>query len=219
MHFEILIEDVSGQRALEILIPKIINLNTSNTYQIHSYKGIGQIPKNMTTAIDASKRQLLNALPKLLKGYGKTFAGYGDDYQATVIIVVDLDDKCLRDFRIELIDLRNTCDPKPNVKFCFAVEEGEAWFLGDIPAVKSAYSTAKNSILRGYSNDSICGTWELLADAIFPKGSAKLKRDGWVEIGKAKSEWAKNITPYMDVNNNSSPSFCYFRDKLKELEA
>ena len=37
MHFEILIEDISGKTALEILIPKIIS--DENTFNIHSYKG------------------------------------------------------------------------------------------------------------------------------------------------------------------------------------
>jgi len=37
------------------------------------------------------------------------------------------------------------------------------------------------------------------------------------EIGKAKTEWAQKICPYMDINNNRSPSFNYFKDKLYEF--
>ena len=47
-----------------------------------------------------------------------------------------------------------------------AIEEGEAWLLGDIPAIQSVYPNAKNAVLNGYENDSICGTWEKLADAV-----------------------------------------------------
>lgn len=213
MHFEILVEDVSGKKALDSLVPKIIDTDQEHTFKVHSYKGVGQIQKNMNSAVDASKRQLLNNLPRLLKGYGRAYASY----DAVVIVVVDLDDKCMHEFRSQIMDIWNTCNPKPSVKFCFAVEEGEAWFLGDIPAIHAAYPSVKNSLLSGYTNDSICGTWELLADAIYPGGSSNLKKSGWVETGKAKSEWAEKITPHMDVDNNNSQSFCYFRDSLRNL--
>ena len=45
MHFEILVEDQSGKKALDILIPKLIGLE--HTFKVHSYKGIGRIPKNL----------------------------------------------------------------------------------------------------------------------------------------------------------------------------
>jgi len=32
-----------------------------------------------------------------------------------------------------------------------------------------------------------------------------------------KSQWAEKITPYMDVTNNASQSFVYFKQKLLEL--
>ncbi len=88
MHFEILVEDQSGKKLLEILVPKIIG--EDHTINIHSYKGIGHIPKNLGNNSDAGKRLLLDQLPKLLRGYGKTFANYPDDYPATVILVCDL---------------------------------------------------------------------------------------------------------------------------------
>ena len=57
MHFEILVEDQSGKKALDILIPKIIG--DAHTFITHSYKGIGRIPRNMRDTDDASKRILL----------------------------------------------------------------------------------------------------------------------------------------------------------------
>lgn len=47
MHFEILVEDESGKIALEKFIPKI--LDSQHTWNIHSYKGIGHIPKDPRT--------------------------------------------------------------------------------------------------------------------------------------------------------------------------
>ena len=141
MHFEILVEDASGKAALDILVPKIIG--GQHTFDVHAYKGIGRIPRNLTSSADAGHRLLLDQLPRLLRGYGKTFAGYPADYESAVILVCDLDDRCLKAFRQELFDVLNTCHPKPEARFCIAIEEGEAWLLGDIPAIKAAYPKVK----------------------------------------------------------------------------
>lgn len=134
-----------------------------------------------------------------------------------MIVVCDLDDKCLKTFRNELFAILNACNPKPETRFCIAIEEGEAWLLGDIPAIKVAYPQAQNHVLNRYQNDSICDTWELLADAVFSGGLTTLKNKGWRAIGKEKSAWAEKITPEMNVHNNASPSFRYFRKKIREL--
>jgi len=218
MHFEILVEDISGKTALDILIPKIINTE-EHTFEIHSYKGIGHIPKNLKSGADAQKRILLDQLPRLVQGHGKTFAQYPSDYPAVLIVLCDLDNKCLSTFRRELLELVDKCDPKPKTQFCIAIEEGEAWYLGDLSAVKTAYPKANDKVLKSYVNDSICGTWEKLADAVFPGGARSLCQLGGQTIGKEKSNWAKNIPPHMDVDNNLSPSFCYFRDRLRDLVA
>lgn len=216
MHFEILVEDQSGKKALDVLVPRIIG--DGHTFIVHSYKGLGRIPKDIRDTDDAGKRVLLENLPKLLKGYGKTFADYSNkDYPAVVILVCDLDRKCLKTFRKELIGILNACNPKPETRFCIAIEEGEAWFLGDINAIKDAYPKAKITVLNSYINDSICGTWEKLADAIYVGGSSKLSEKGWQAVGAEKSKWAEEIPPRMDITQNLSPSFCYFRGKLLEL--
>ncbi|MEY2913439.1 MAG: hypothetical protein RLZZ184_2748 [Cyanobacteriota bacterium] len=75
MHFEILVEDISGKTTLDILVPKIINPE-QHTFNIHAYKGIGHIPKSLTSNSDPKKRILLDQLPRLIQGYGKTFASY-----------------------------------------------------------------------------------------------------------------------------------------------
>ncbi len=215
MHFEVLVEDQSGKKMLDLIIPKIIG--SEHTFKVRSYKGIGRIPKNLKSSTDASKRILLDQLPRLLNGYGKTFASYPDNYTATVFLVCDLDNKCLKEFRKELFTILDSSKSKPETRFCIAIEEGEAWLLGDIPAIKTAYPKAKDSILNSYENDSICGTWELLADAVYSGGSQKLSSKGWQSTGMEKSIWAEKITKHMDVNNNSSPSFNYFKNKLLEL--
>ena len=215
MHFEGLVEDQSGKAMLDILLDKIID--KPHRFDVKAYRGIGRIPKNLKSTDDARKRQLLNQLPRLLRGYGRTFAGYPEDYPAAVIVVCDLDDKCLKNFRKELFAVLNACNPKPETRFCIAIEEGEAWLLGDIPAVKAAYPRARDNLLNRYENDAICGTWELLADAVYRGGLKKLAGEGGQAVGREKSNWSKTIAPHMDVENNASPSFCYFREKVRGL--
>lgn len=93
MHFEILVEDQSGQKMLDILVPKIIGAD--HTCKVIAYKGVGRIPKNINAGVDASKRMLLNNLPRLLKGYGKSWT----NYPAALFVVCDLDNKCLKTMR------------------------------------------------------------------------------------------------------------------------
>ncbi|NJM65964.1 MAG: DUF4276 family protein [Acaryochloris sp. RU_4_1] len=214
MHFEILIEDISGKIALEILVPKIIDTK-QHTFKIYSYKGAGRIPRDLKAKSDPKKRVLLDQLPRLIQGYGKTFTGILN-YPAILIVVCDLDDRCLSAFRKDLLDCLDKCNPKPETYFYIAIEEGEAWYLGDLEAVKKAYPSAKSAILNSYENDSICGTWEKLADAIVVGGSVKLSKVVG-QIGKEKANWAHAISPHMNVDKNSSQSFCYFRDKLRHV--
>ena len=39
MHFEILVEDQSGKRALDIVVPKL--LRAEDTFDVKAYKGVG----------------------------------------------------------------------------------------------------------------------------------------------------------------------------------
>ena len=214
MHFEILVEDKSGKIALKSILEKILRPNgQDHSYTIHSYKGIGRIPKDLRGTTDPQKRIFLDRLPKLLRGYGKSL----QDFPAAVVVVVDLDDKDCLVFKQEMLDILNACNPQPTTLFRIAIEEGEAWLLGDRNAVKAAYPRAKERVLDTYVQDSICGTWEMLADAVYPGGSQKLKQLGWPFTGQAKCEWAKNIAPHLDVESNHSRSFQVFRDGIRNL--
>ena len=214
MHFEILSEDQSGGRALDILVPKIIGGH--HTVRVIGYKGVGRIPKKLNSKSDPRKRLLLDQARRLFRGYGKTQAGRSH-YQEAVILVCDLDTRCLKTFQQELFDVLDACNPRPNAFFCIAIEESEAWLLGDIPAVKLAYPRARTAALNAYKNDSICGTWECLADAVYKGGATALSKKGWQTVGAEKFQWAEKISPHMDVTNNKSPSFADFRSRLLGL--
>ena len=211
MHFEFLVEDASGKILLESIVNTI--LGAPHTYRIISYKGIGSIPKGMTGKIDVQKRIILDRLPKLLRGYGRSL----QHIDAVVVVVVDLDKRDCKKFKQDLLDVLATCNPAPTALFRIAIEEMEAWLLGDKNAILASYPRAKQQVLNGYVQDSICGTWELLADAIHKGGANALKKEGWPAPGQAKCGWAKEIGPRLDVEANLSKSFQVFRDGVRSL--
>lgn len=213
MHFEALVEDQSGARVVELFLEKILGPNGQNhSFRIIPYKGLGQLPKNLRDVKKPRHRILLKYLPVLLNGYGKSLPP-----DQCVLVVVDLDDRDCMGFKCQLLGILEKSKPSPKTLFRIAIEEIEAWLLGDQDAVKKAYPRAKNSALKQYEQDAICGTWEKLADAVYPGGASKLKKLGYPDIGMAKREWAEKIVPFCNIDNNQSKSFQVFRDGVKRL--
>lgn len=214
MHFEILVEDSSGKELLEILLPKILADTEDNTLKVHAYKGIGSIPKDLKPSQATCKRALLNQLPRLLNGYGRTYSY--DNSQYAVIVVCDLDKRDKSSFLNDLKLVLESCKIKPQTSFCLAIEECEAWLLGDKDAVVKAYLKCNKKILKGYVYYSICGTWERLADVVYKGGAKSLKTKGIQAVGTEKTLWAKNIGYYLEVTKNKSPSFMFFVNCIRE---
>ena len=214
MHIEVLVEDSSGAKLVETLLPALIgSYGEPHTWRVHAYKGIGRLPPNLAAGGDPAKRALLNQLPRLLSGYAKT---PGID---AVVVVVDNDERDWKVFLGELKALLAKCDPAPNTLFRLAIEEMEAWYLGDRQAILAAYPKAKIAVLDSYKQDSICGTWERLADAVYPGGSAAIRKAGWPLPGQVKHQWADAIARHMNVEENESPSFAKFRNGILGLIA
>lgn len=212
MHIEVLVEDGSGEKLLQILLPQLLGPHGErHTWRLISYKGIGHIPKGLIAKADPTKRILLDRLRQVLQGLGRT---PGID---AVVVVLDVDRRDCKVFLKELLALAKTCNPPPNTMFRLAIEEMEAWYLGDKAALLGAYPRAKKHLLAGYVQDSACGTWELLADAIHRGGSAAIKKAGWPLPGQIKHEWAEKIGPRMTLDQNASPSFAKFRDGMRRL--
>lgn len=213
MHFEVLAEDQSGSIALDIILGKILGANgLTHSWTIHHYKGIGHIPKDLHGATNLVNQLLLDNLPRLLRGYGNSLPN-----SSAVIVVVDLDDKDCMLFKQELLNVLNACNPRPRTLFRIAIEESEAWLLGDRAAVMAAYPNAKDVFLNNYLQDSICGTWEVLADAVHPRSRARWRKSSYLDIGKAKGQWAREIAIHMDIEQNQSKSFQVFRDGVRHL--
>jgi len=214
VHIEILVEDSSGAKLLEAVLPKLIGEQGSpHSWRVHPYKGIGNIPKNLNARADPAKQTLLDKLPQLLRGFGRT-AGID-----AVVVVVDTDRRNCAEFLAELRAVAAGCAPTPNTLFRLAIEEVEAWYLGDRQALERAYPRAKADVLDRYVQDSVCGTWEVLADAVNPGGSAAIRKVGWPASGSRKHEWAERIGPLLEPDRNASSSFGKLRDGLRRLVA
>ncbi|WP_315550140.1 hypothetical protein [Lautropia mirabilis] len=212
MHIEVLVEDASGKTFLDIMIPRLLGeLGDPHTWRVIAYKGVGHVPKGLKPGSDAAHRVLLDRLPALLRGYDKT---PGID---AVVVVLDVDRRDCVSFLAELRDLAARCQLKSMPLYRLAIEELEAWYLGDRLALLEAWPKAKLDVLHRYEQDSACGTWELLADAVHPGGIAAVKQAGWSLQGQLKSEWAARIAPLMDPDRNVSPSFGKLRDGLRRL--
>lgn len=212
MHFQFLIEDSSGQDLIELLMKKVQEEHPDVTCNYKSFRGLGGFTKKNTVK-ETRDGKLLNDLTTYLAGFNKSLVRM----DAAVFIVLDNDDREPEAFRKELEDVARSRMITIDHVFCLAIEEMEAWLLGDEAALLQAYPNAKTATLRSYEQDSICGTWEVLADAVYQGGCRKLKKENpsYTGIGKVKSEWAKNIGQFMDIHNNKSPSFNYFIGEIE----
>ena len=204
MHFQYLVEDQSGAALIRILMQKIVELYPNATYDCKGFRGIGGFTRKNTIK-ETKTGKLLNDLATYLRGFDRSL----QSFPSVIIVVLDSDDHDVQQFRSELEAVAMQNMIKIDHVFCLAVEEIEAWLLGDRHALLSAYPHAKMHVLNTYVQDSICGTWEVLADAVYPGGTSKLSREhaSFIEIGKLKAEWAQNIGIHMDLKSNESPSF------------
>jgi len=118
VHFEVLVEDKSGSIVVEHILEAILGPHGEHSCKVHSYKGLGPIPRDLSTSSDPQKRLLLDRLPKILRGYGNSLS----DLDASVLVVVDVDSRDCRLLKQELVSLRERCHPRPETLFRLAVE-------------------------------------------------------------------------------------------------
>ena len=199
MHFEFFVEEVSTEAALLNLIPKI--LEVEHTFAIHPFQG---------------KPDLLANLPARLRAYG---AWNPDNLRIVVLIDEDREDCKALKGQLEkaakkagLVTRTSTKGQSPfQILNRLAIEELEAWFFGDVLAVKAAYPRVLATLSKKakYRDpDSIVGgTWEAL--------ERELKKAGYYPTGMPKIEVSRNVSHYMDVERNRSRSFQVFVDGLK----
>ncbi|MBM4059876.1 MAG: DUF4276 family protein [Planctomycetes bacterium] len=186
------------EAALRQLVPAI---RSDLSFDIHPYQG---------------KDDLLERLPRVLKGYAAWLPA-----NSRVVVVVDRDDDdCVALKRsIDAMARRAGLAPKVRggsrfqVMTRIAVEELEAWLLGDIAALVAAYPGVPQTLgskRRFRHVDEIAGgTWEALEQV--------LQQAGYFAEGMPKIHVAREVAMRMEPARNRSPSFRTFRDGLMAL--
>lgn len=223
MQIEFLVEDISGRVLLEEVMKKYIAEEPAVDigYTIFPYKGIGGFTKGSNVQ-NVKSQQLLTDLPKRMRAIQSTHYGRTD---VAIFVVLDNDKRDTAVFEQQLKQTADRANISMDHVFCIAIEEMEAWLLGDRAAMQRAYPEVADRIATkstGYVQDSICGTWEILADVLTKGGisSFRKKNPSSVDVGRSKSEWANNIGCRMNIRCNNSPSFQRFLqelDKRREL--
>lgn len=203
MHIELLVEELSAEAALQNLVPKILGFDV--TFRIHTHQG---------------KPDLIKKLPNRLAGYKHWLP---DDWH--IVVLMDLDSADCIDSKNQLEEIASDAGfitksaagqgRRFQVLNRLAIEELEAWFFGDIPALARVYPRIPVSLgqrARYRDPDTITGgTWEALERV--------LQRIGYHTGGLPKVAAAREISRHMEPQLNRSKSFQVFRDGLLAIVA
>jgi hypothetical protein len=195
------VEELSAERALRVLLPKIVGEEV--TFEIRAFSG---------------KTDLLKKLPQRLRGYAPWVA----EADTRIVVLVDRDDEDCVALKAKLekmaaeagLPTPSTASGMADVLLVnrIAVEELEAWFFGDVPALRHRYPRVPASLdeqARYRDPDAISGTWEALEHV--------LQKHGYHSAGLPKTVAAADIAKHMNVERNRSQSFRAFRDGLRRL--
>lgn len=201
MHIEFLVEEVSTETALYHLVPRIVG--DAVDFVVHPYQG---------------KLDLLNKLPARLKGY---HAWLPADWR--IVVLIDRDDDDCQKLKASLEEVARSAGlttrsavgdgAQFQVLNRLAIEELEAWFFGDIDALRAAYPRVPATLAtkaKYRDPDAITGgTWEAL--------ERELQQAKYFPGGLEKITAAREISRHMQPDRNRSRSFQGFQQGLREL--
>lgn len=200
MHVLIFMEEPSTEAALTNLLPRLLPEQT--TFQSIVFQG---------------KTDLLNNLAARLHGYASWIP---NDWRIVVLVDEDRQDCVQLKSQLEeaaraagLISKSQSAGGSFQILNRIAVEELEAWFIGDIEALRHVYPRLPASLAQRQKfrdPDHVPGgTWEAL--------EAALQTCGYYPVGYPKVDAARQISFYMDPARNRSHSFQVFCQGLQAL--
>ncbi len=200
-HLEIMVEELSMEAFLRILLPRMLG---DVSFEVYPHQG---------------KPDLLARLPERLRGYSRWLPSTW-----RIIVVVDRDNDECHDLKASLecaargagLTTRSRAKGRPYaVVNRVAIEELEAWYFGDWPAVRQAYPRVPEGIpgkAKYRDPDSISGgTWEAFERV--------LQQAGYFKGGLRKIEAARTIARHVDPERNSSRSFRALCSALRDVSS
>ncbi len=200
MKVHILVEGPSDRVFLEGWASRFLR---AHELQPHPHQGKGKLPsrKRWGKAPDRNNRSLLHQLPAKLRAWNSSL----DPQEHRVVVLLDADTDDIGKLRQEVEAAATELAPRLQVLVALAVEETEAFYLGDLAALKAVWPQADMEKARAYEPDSVCGTAELFG---------KIVGDG----GLNKVDWASRISPRLTTKpaESRSPSF---RRMCQDLQA
>lgn len=176
-----------------------------HSFKLIRHRGKGRLPGEPSLPPISRREGLLDQLPAKLRAYGRELNSETD----RVLVLVDLDDDDCHDLKKRLSAVLATCDPQPVVLFRIAIEETEAFYLGDQSAIKRAFPNANLKKMKDYEQDSVCGTWELFQQVVGARTEDKV-------------DWAERMAVHLGIewrgkNVNRSPSFRHLCTAVRKL--
>jgi Domain of unknown function (DUF4276) len=198
-HIEFQVEEPSMEALLDGLLPRLIGTRAS--WKVINY---------------GSKHRLLKSLPARMRGYQKRL----EHESMKVFVLVDQDKGDCHDIKRWLDDvvidvgLRPKTQPRADGDFHvvnrIVVQELEAWYFGDIRALRSVYPRLSEHLGRKASYrdpDRIVDTWEAL--------ERELGRVGYQEFSKIAL--ARKMGQRLDPVANIAKSFACFQAALQSV--
>jgi hypothetical protein len=198
-HLEFLLEEPSMEAFLGVLLPRM--LPEGCTFVLHPFQG---------------KNDLFAKLEARLRAYAKWLP---DDWR--IVVVLDRDDDDCETLKQRLEGMVAAAELRTRARYQalswqvvtrIAIEELEAWYFGDWPAVCSAYPRVSPAIPghKAFRDpDAILGgTWEAFERV--------LKRYGYFKTGLRKTEVARAVGAHVAPERSRSESFSRFCTALKE---
>ena len=202
MRVDFLVEEPSAKAALEQLLPRLLPADC--TYRVRAFEGW---------------QDLLGDLKAVLQGYHRRILREGET-DLRVVVLLDGDGICARrkanlEEKAAEAGLLTKTAAGPGQPFhvlnCVAVQELEAWWLGDREAIMAAYPGVKPHHFKGLDRNS--DRPPKPNDALW----SVLKEGRCFLSGKRKTQWAIDISQRLDPARNTSASFQYFCEGLAAL--
>jgi hypothetical protein len=196
----IFVEEISMEAALEQLMPKLLQ---DAEFEIFRFQ---------------CKDDLLKNLPARLRAYSSWLPP-----EWAILVLVDRDNSDCRELKQQLeavaqqsgLSTKTQGGDRFQVVNRIVIEELEAWFFGDWPAVKQAYPRVPDNIPQKSAfrdPDAIKGgTWEALERV--------LKKAGYFPAGLNKLQCAREVATHMTPDANRSASFQAFVQAINAARA